>query len=99
MDEQQIREIAEAAFKRQFADVKIVRINVWPGFGFEDDSPVVDVNIIYDGEYEQLNGRGFSRVLSELVDKAWREGKDDLGWPCVHFIPKSEIGEDDPATV
>ena len=40
-DEQQIHEIAEAAFKRQFADVKIVRINVWPGFSFEDDSPVV----------------------------------------------------------
>ena len=65
MDEQQIREVAEAAFKRQFADVEIVRINVWPGLGFEDDSPVVDVNIIYDGEYEQLNGRGFVRVMSE----------------------------------
>ena len=47
MDERQIREIAEAAFNRQFADVEIVRINVWPGFVFEDDSPVVDVNIIY----------------------------------------------------
>ena len=99
MNEQQVREVAEAAFRRQFADVEIVRIDVWPGLGFEDDSPVVDVNIIYDGKYEQLNGRGFSRVLSELVDKTWREGKDDLGWPCVHFIPKSEIGQCDPASV
>ena len=99
MNEQEIREIVEAAFKRQFGDIEIVRINVRPGFGFEDDSPVVDVSIIYDGKYEQLNGRGFLRVQSELVSKAWREGKDDLGWPCLHFIPKSDIGQRDPATV
>lgn len=59
---------------------------------------MVDINIIYDGKHEQLNGRGFSRVLPELVDKAWREGKDDRGWPCVHFVPKSEIGQRDPAS-
>ena len=99
MDEQQVREIAEAAFKREFRDGKIVRINVWPRLGFEDDSPVVDVHIIYDDKYEQVSGRGFLRVLSELVSKAWREGKDDLGWPCLRFIAKSEIGQRDPATV
>ena len=94
MNEQQIREIAKAAFKRQFSDVEIFRIDVRPGVGFEDDSPVVDVNIIYDGEYEQLNARGFGCIRSELVGKAWREGKDDLGWPCVHFIPRSDIEEE-----
>ena len=31
MNEQQIREIAETAFKRQFPDVKLARVNVWPG--------------------------------------------------------------------
>ena len=54
MTEQEIREIAEAAFKDEFPDVKLDRVNVWPGFGFEDDSPVVDVSIIYDGKYEQF---------------------------------------------
>ncbi len=58
MNEQRIREIAETAFKRQFPDVKLARVNVWPGVGFEDDSPVVDVHIIYDGKYEQLNADG-----------------------------------------
>ena len=99
MNEQQIREIAETAFKRYFGDVKIVRVNVWPGFGFEDDSPVVDVKIIYDGKYEQLKGMGPLRVHSEIVDKAWREVEDDLGFPCVHFIAKSDLGRRDPATV
>ena len=58
MNEQQIRRIAETAFKRQFPDVKLARVNVWPGVGFEDDSPVVDVHIIYDGRYEQSNADG-----------------------------------------
>ena len=39
MTEQQICEIAETAFKRQFPDVKLARVNVWPGVGFEDNSP------------------------------------------------------------
>ena len=30
MDEQQLREIAEAAFKCQFGDIEIVRIDVMP---------------------------------------------------------------------
>ena len=98
MNEQQIREIAETAFKRYFGDVKIVRVNVWPGFDHYDD-PKVDVKIIYDGKYEQLKGMGPLRVHSEIVDKAWREVEDDLGFPCVHFIAKSDLGRRDPATV
>ena len=100
MDEQQIREIAEAAFKRYFGDVEVFRVNVRPGFDHDED-PVVDVTIIYDGKYEQLNGEGLVRVHSEIVDKAWREvaDEDDLGFPCVDFLAKSELGRRDPATV
>ncbi len=43
MNKENIREIAEAAFKARFGDVKVVRINVKPRF---DNDPVVDVNII-----------------------------------------------------
>ena len=99
MNEQQVREIAESAVKRQFDDIEVVRINVRPGFGFEDDSPIVDVHIIYDDKSGEVTGRGFVRVLSELVDKAWREGKDDLGYPCLRLIAKSDLGQRDPATV
>ena len=99
MNEQQIREIAETAFKRQFPDVKLARVNVWPGVGFEDDSPVVDVHIIYEGKYEQLNAAGLVNVLSEVVDKAYREVEDDLGFPCTSFFAKSELGRRDLATV
>ena len=37
---QQLREIAEAAFKRQFVDIDIIRINIRQDVGFEDDSPI-----------------------------------------------------------
>ena len=99
MNEQQVREVAEAAFKRHFGDVEIVRINIRQGLDFEDDSPAVDVNIIYDDESGQVTGRGFLSVLSEVVDKTWREGKDDLGYPYLRLIAKSDIGQRDPATV
>ena len=99
MNEQQIREIAETAFKRYFGDVKLFRVNVRPGFGFEDDSPVVDVTIIYDGKYEQLNGAGMVRVQSEIVDKVWWSADDSPGFPMLHFIAKSDLGRRDPATV
>ena len=99
MDEQQLREIAEAAFKRQFGDIEIVRINIRQGVGFEDDSPIVDVNIIYDDESGRVTGHGLVLTRTELVDKTWREGKEDFGYPCVNFIAKSGLGQRDPATV
>ena len=98
MNEQQIREIAETAFKRHFGDVKIVRVNVWPGFDHYDD-PKVDVKIIYDGKYEQLKGMGPLRVQAEIVDKVWRSADDSPGFPMLHFIAKSDLGRRDPATV
>lgn len=101
MNEMQIREIAEAAFKRHFSGVKMLRVNIRPRLGFEDDSPVVDVSIVYDGKYEQLNGLGLLRVQSDIVSGAWRDVEDDLGFPLVHFIAKSDLdlGKRDPATV
>ena len=101
MTEQEIREIAEAAFKGAFPDVELDRVNVWPGFGFEDDSPVVDVGIIYDCKYERLNVRGLVDVQREIVDKAYRAVEDDLGFPCIHFYSKPSLkrGRWDLATV
>ena len=98
MDEQQLREIAEAAFKRQFGDIDIVGINIRQRLDHDDD-PVVDVDIIYDDEDGQVAGRGYLGVMSEVVDKTWYEGKDDLGYPLVHLLVKSGIEQDDPTTV
>ena len=98
MNEQQVGDIAEEAFRAHFRDVKVVRVNVRSGFDHEDD-PVVDVNIIYDGKYERLRGGGLVDVRSEIIDKVWREAEDSPGFPLVHFIAKSEIGRHDPATV
>ena len=98
MDEQQLREIAEAAFKRQFGDIEIVAINIRQRLDHDDD-PVVDVDIFYDDECGQVTGRGYSRVASEVLDKTWYEGRDDLGYPLVHLLVKSGIEKRDPAAV
>ena len=98
MNEQRIREIAETAFKRHFGDVEVVRVNVRPGFDHDED-PKVDVKIIYDGKFEQLTGEGLLQVHSDIVSKTWREVEDDIGFPILYLISKSEIGRRDPATV
>ena len=92
MNEQLISKIAEAAFKVHFSDVGIVRVNVKRRLDHDED-PVVDVNIVYDGKYEQLNGAGLLRVQSDIVSKAWREVEDDIGFPLVHFFSKSKFRE------
>ena len=98
MNEEQVKKIATDAFGAHFGGVKVVCVNVWRGFDHEDD-PMVDVNIIYEGKYEQLNGGGLLDVRSEIVDKVWREAEDGPGYPYVHFIAKSDLGRRDPATV
>lgn len=98
MNDQQVREIAEAAFRAHFDDLKVVRVNIRRGFDHEDD-PVVDVNIIYDGKYEQLKGSSLLDVRLDINHKVWRDAEDSPGWPHVHFMPKSEVGRRDPATV
>ena len=87
MDEQQLREIAEAAFKRQFDDIDIVRINIRQGVGFEDDSPIVDVNIIYDDESGQVTGHGIVSARTELVDKTCGRGRTTLATPASTSSP------------
>ena len=99
MNEQQVGEIAEAAFKSHFGDVKLLRVNVRRGFDYDPDDPMVDVAIIYDGKYEQLNGVGLVDVQTEIVSKVWREAEDSPGFPLVHFLPRSSLGRRDPATV
>ena len=98
MNNQQVREIAEAAFKARFGDIEVVSVNVKPGFDHCDD-PVVDVKIIYDGTVEQLGGAGILRVQSEIIDKMWWNAEDSPDFPLVHFVLKSDIGRRDPATV
>ena len=51
MNNQQVREIAETAFRSRFGDIDIVSINIRPGFDDYDD-PLVDVKIVYDAEVE-----------------------------------------------
>ena len=101
MDHQQVRDIVEAAFKARFGDIDILSINIKPGFDHDDD-PLLEVNLIYDGKVEQLiapdKAPYMMDVRTEIIDKVWREAEDPI-WPQVHFISKSDIGRQDPATV
>ena len=98
MDDQQIREITEAAFRARFGEIEILSVNIRRGFD-HDDEPMVDINIIYDGKVEQLGGEGLLDVDMEISNKVWIYAEDSPGWPHVHFISKSDIGRQDPATV
>ena len=90
MNIEQVGDIAEAAFKARFGDIDIVNVNVKPGFDHYND-PLVDVKIIYDAAYEDLNVEGTMSVRSEIVEKVWRDAQDSPGYPFVHFIAKSDI--------
>ena len=90
MNEQRLREIAEAAFKRQFADIEVVRIDIRQRLDHDDD-PVVDVSIFYDDEDGEVTGRGYLGVMSEVVEKTWDDGKHDLGYPLVHLLVKAGL--------
>jgi len=96
IDEQQIREIAENAFRAHFSDFEIVRIDVEPTLDHDGDR-VVDVNIYCDSKNGLARGPGLSRVQSEITTKAWREVEDDLGFPLVHFYSKSTLKLHDSA--
>ena len=102
MNNQQVREIAEAAFRARFNDVRIVSISVEPSFDHCDD-PMVDVRIIYDAKVERLIAPDkvpdMVRVRSEIVDKVWAAAEDSPGYPYIHFIAKSDLEEEDPTTV
>ena len=98
MTEQDIREIAEKAFKSRFGNIEIVCTNVRPHLD-HTDSPVVDVHIVYDGKYKQMNIPDLLRVRTEVIDKAWWQVEDGLGFPLVHFFAKSGIGRRDPTTI
>ena len=79
MNHEQVREIAEAAFRAHFSDINIVSINVKPGFDHYDD-PVVDVKIIYDGDVEQLIAPDkvpdMMKVRTEIFSKVWWDAQD-----------------------
>ena len=95
MTEQQVRQIAEAAFKARFKDIDIVTIGVEPDFDIYDE-PLLDVRIVYDAEVERVigpeagNGDSIVKVYSEIVEKVWVEPEDSRVWPQVHFISKSD---------
>ena len=98
MNDQEVREIVEAAFHAHFDDMKVVRVNIRRGFDHEDD-PVVDVTVIYDGKFEQLTGNRILNMRLDVNHKICRDAEDSPGWPLVHFMPKSSVGRRDPAKV
>ena len=89
MNIEQVRETAEAAFKARFSGIGIV-VHVKPGFDHDDD-PLMDVRIIYDAAYEDLNIEDKMSVQSEIIDKVWSETEDSPIWAHIHFIAKSDI--------
>ena len=100
MDEKtrkEIGKIAETAFKNRFGDIDVVAVNVRPDADKED--PTVWVTIVYDGEVEQLTGRGILGIEAEVCSKAQFDTASDAAFPVLSFVAKSEIGRRNPETV
>ena len=93
MNEQRVRQIAEAAFKAYFDDIEIVAIEIEAGLNL-DDEPLLDVRIVYDAEVERLigpdRGSNILDVRTEIIEKLWYEREDSPVWPQIHFISKSD---------
>ena len=87
MDKEDIRKIAEEAFKAHVNESEIIHIDVEPRID-HDEERVVDVNIYYDGEYMKLRD-ALLHVHSDIVSKVWRDVEEDLGFPLIHFYSKS----------
>ena len=93
-----LRRVAERAFKARFSSIKIVRIDVKPGYDHDGD-PVVDVNFVCDGDYRQFTGKALSKLHSEIVSKTWRNPEHGLGlgFPLLHYFDKDDFKEPDAA--
>ena len=99
MDEQQLREIAEAAFKRQFSDIEIVRINIRQRIDHDDD-PVVDVDIYYDDECGQGDRPAATRASRwKSLTRRGGRGRTTSATPWVHLLVKAGLNQRDPVTV
>ena len=94
----ELRRIAERAFKVRFSSIKIVRIDVKPGYDHDGDA-VVYVNFVCDGDYRQLTGRALNKLQSEIVSKTWRDPDHGLGlgFPHLHYFDKDDFEEPDAA--
>ena len=51
----------------------------------------MDVRIIYDAPFEDLNIEDAMSAESEIIDKVWSGTEDSPVWAQVHFITKSDI--------
>ena len=85
----ELKRIAERAFNARFSRIEIVQIDVKPGYDHDGD-PVVDVNFVCDGDYNQLTGKALNKLHSEIVSKAWRNPEHGLGlgFPLFHYSKK-----------
>ena len=94
----ELKRIAERAFKARFSSIKIVRIDVKPGYDHDGDA-VVYVNFVCDGDYSQFTGKALNKLHAEIVSKAWRKPEHGLGlgFPHVHYFDKNDFKDPDAA--
>ena len=99
MKDAEIGKIAESAFRDRFGGIDVVAVDVKPDPDPLDGDPTVWVNIVYDGDVEQLTGDGMTDVQMEVMSRLQSGPAEDLRFPVVEFIARSDIGRRDPATV
>jgi len=95
MTNEEIREVVESIFKNHFGDVDVLAINVRPDLDHDGD-PVVRVKIVYDGKGELLSSPGTLYVREEVWMELASDPEQEVGFPILSFIEKSDLGKRSP---
>ncbi len=96
MTENEIEEIVRTTFKATFDSVDIVAVHVRPEIGY-DGHRIVLVEIIYDGQDEQLRNPGTLGIRHDVRVRVQSDPARDPGFPILEFVTKSDFEERDAA--
>ena len=95
--DEEIRKIAEDAFRKHYGDIELVRVNIKHGLDFDGD-PMVELRYLYDDKRGKVGSLGGDRALRLLDDVFSRFEAGPKGPVLIipHYIALSELGKRDP---
>ena len=97
--DEEIRKIAEEAFRKHYGDIELVRVNIKHGLDFYGD-PMVELRYVYDDKRGKVGSLGGDRGLRLLgdVSSPFEAGPKGPVLVIPRYIALSELGKRDPAS-
>lgn len=89
----EVERIARRIFRKQYGGIGVFKVTATPAIDHLD-LPIVNVEIVYDAEYEDLRDTNESGVL-DVPMRLWKELEADParspGFPIVTFVSRSDF--------